>query len=209
LSLVLLPPLLVAAGIANPLAVTLLGNQYSETGPVIVFGTMAMVFQILSQPYRQMLAGAEKMTLLVIGHALQFGVQAALLYGALSLIAAGQGILGPAPVTAMAMAGAALVGLAFWQAVVVRFLGAPADRALYIHLGSASGLFAVVYASNLLWTNRDIIAAILAFMAVVAHLGILRATGQLGQSEIAFLRELANPSRFRPSRLAVSPRRAA
>jgi O-antigen/teichoic acid export membrane protein len=201
LALVLLPLMLGITGVANPLALRLLGDRYSDTGPVIVFGTMAMVFQVLAQPHRQIVAGAERLILMVVGQALQFAVQMGMLYGALSVSTSLEGV-GAVQATAAAMAASAFVGIIFWHGAAARFLGAPIERRTWIHIVSALLLFIPVCTSTYLFDRWSFVPGAVAALSLLCHVVVLRATGELGASEVAFVSRLLTPRNFAPSVLS-------
>ena len=191
LALVTLPLMLGAAALARPLALLLLGARFADTGPVIAFGTMAMIFQALTQPYRQLLGGAGKTLVMVIGHVVLFGVQA----GALVLLLGGGGVplLGidrGAPAAAAAVAAASLVAALAWRLLAVWALQARLDGRFAIHLVAGLGLYVLVSAAATVYGRELPTACLIAIVGVGLHLGALRLGGELGPAELSFLRDL-------------------
>jgi len=191
LSLVLFPVLLGITLVARPTADLLLGSRYLETGPVIVFGTAAMIFQALTQPYRQIINAAEKLVVSTTAHVGFFGFQTALLY---LFVAHPLGIPVPvsgAPAAGVAAALASIVGAVLWRALAQRALGARLDRRTSIHVASAAVLFVPADALASGASPLPLVTAfVLAIAFATAHLGVLRLTGELGAEQIEFLRGL-------------------
>jgi O-antigen/teichoic acid export membrane protein len=191
LALVLFPFLLGVTPIARPAALLLLGEKYADTGPVIVLGTVAMIFQTLTQPYRQMMYGSEKMKFSVLAEVALLAVQTSLLYLFLSHS------LGPsfpfqgAPAAAAGMALASLVGATAWRGLTVRTLKARLDKRVWIHAASAVALFLPAYVVSFGPSPLPYAAAVvLAVAAASVHLSVLRATGELGPEQIRVISNL-------------------
>jgi O-antigen/teichoic acid export membrane protein len=202
LALVTLPLMLCAVALAGPMAQLLLGARYADTGPVIAFGTMAMIFQALTQPYRQLLGGADRTVTMIIGHVILFGVQAGCLWlllsaGGIPLVGIGRG----APAAAAAVALASLTSAVLWRALAIWVLGARLDRRFRVHIIGGLTLFVAVYALTVVYVRDLGPAVLLAISAVVLHLTLLRLFGELGSAEIDFLRSLLG---VRGGRLARS-----
>jgi O-antigen/teichoic acid export membrane protein len=201
LALVLFPFLLAITPIARPAVFLLLGRQYSDTGPVVVLGTVAMIFATLTQPYRQIINGAEKLSVSVAGSVATFATQTAILY---AFVAHPLGL--PIPVqgaaaAAAAMAIAAVLGALFWRALAVRTVNARLNKRVWIHAISAAALFIPAYALTFDQIALPIGTALsLTAAAVCAHLVILRVTGELGPEQISFLTHLISSftPRLRP-----------
>jgi O-antigen/teichoic acid export membrane protein len=199
LALVTLPLLLGVTALARPMALVLLGERFADTGPVIAFGTLAMIFQALTQPYRQLLGSADKTTVMVAGHIVLFGVQAACLLVLLGVGGIAPLAIGPgAPAAAAAVALSSLLAAAVWRGLAVGTLDAHLDRRFGVHLASGLGLFAIVYALSASVSRDFGPACLVAVAAVGLHLGILHLAGELGASEINFLRGLIARPGTRP-----------
>lgn len=194
LGLVLFPIVLAMSAVAQPLVLLLLGAQYADSGPVIAFGTMAMVFQSLAQPYRQVVAGANRIVLSVVGQ----GIQLAVLAGTVFIALSGPepsvpGLTTAAPRAAAAVAIASLAGVVLWRGLAARFLGSPLEGGVWIQATSALLLFGTVYYLTFTTASQSLIMGIvMASGAVSVHLIMLRLTGQLGRSDLQFLRSLAS-----------------
>jgi O-antigen/teichoic acid export membrane protein len=202
LALVTVPIMLGAAALSRPLALVLLGERFADSGPVIAFGTVSMILQALTQPYRQLLGGADRTTTMVVGHVILFVVQAGCLAGLLA--AGGVPILaidGGAPAAAAAIAAAALIGAGVWRVLAVGALGARLNPRFGIHLAAGLGLYAVAYSLSVATGGQLASGCLIAAAAIGTHLGILRATGELGSAELSFLRELLVVPVLRVARL--------
>jgi O-antigen/teichoic acid export membrane protein len=191
LALVAVPIMLGAAALSRPLALVLLGERFADSGPVIAFGTVSMIFQALTQPYRQLLGGADRTTTMVVGHVILFVVQAGCLAaflaaGGMPLLAIDSG----APAAAAAIALAALIGAGVWRVLAVGALGAHLNARFGIHVASGLGLYAIAYGLSVATGGQLASGCLIALAAIGVHIGILRATGEFGPGEISFLREL-------------------
>lgn len=193
LALVLFPLLLGITLVARPTAILLLGNKYLETGPVIVFGTTAMIFQALTQPYRQMINAAEKLTVSTAAHVAFFAFQAIVLY---VFVAHPLGIPVPisgAPAAGAATAVASVAGAILWRVLAIRALRARLDQRTLIHVACATVFFLPAYLLSSGPTMLPLATAFsLALLIASAHLVVLHLSGELGPEQISFLRGLAS-----------------
>lgn len=186
LALVLFPVMLAVAGVAGPAALAILGPRYSDTGPVIAFGVMAMTFQSLTQPYAQMIIGSGRMVLSVAIYGTMLAVQVGALYFFLGGPgAAYPGLGGGAGGAAVAGACSAIVGAVVWRASAARFIQAPMPRRFWIHVASALTLFVIAYAAESTQDTASVGAGpVISVGAVALHLLILRLTGELDRDEV-------------------------
>ena len=193
LALVLFPLLLGITFLARPTVILLLGDRYLDAGPVIVFGTTAMIFQALTQPYRQMINAAERLAISTAAHVGFFALQATLLY---VLVAHPLGLpvpIGGAPAAGVATAVAAIAGAALWRILAIRTLDARLDQRTWIHVASATALFLPAYALSSGATMLPLATAFALSVAFAsAHLVVLHLTGELGPEQIYFLRSLVS-----------------
>jgi|GEM_PF-5611051 len=192
LALVLLPLALGVTVVARPTASLLLGAKYPDTGSVIVFGTFAMIFHTLTQPYRQIISASERVTVSVCAELAFFGLQAALLYVFVGdpLGSVPASIRG-APAAAIATAAAAVIAAVLWRTLAVRVLSAKLERRVWIHGVSAAVLFVPAYTLAFSSQALPLLSTVsLAAVVLSIHLAVLRFSGELGPDQIQFLRSL-------------------
>jgi len=192
LGLVLFPAMLGIVGVSRALTLLLLGQKYADTGSVFAFGTVAMIFLALTQPYRQIFGGAEKMKAMVVLNCIFLVIQVASLFFFLKYFhVASFGLVGAASRAALATAVSSFMGALLWRFAAVRLLGAHLDKRIWIHIGSAIILFALVYC---LTYSGKVLGLSYSFAlgagAVALHLFSLYSLHELKEKDWFFLRRL-------------------